>query len=288
MVVSVPSRNITMVAWVSQVPALAEWVIDVRCKAQEFRRTLKLAPDALDLYGMRHTHASILGLEVLQCGDVLCDLNYVQNDSRLQLVNPSLLLSLLQGAASPDGQLFTIRFGGYARAECTCQGAQLDPWECETGGPSAGFHSCRRSPYEGSLYAFRDGPIMMSGWPVADSDSASFPHSLYQLRLRSERAGYREKFHSEGKPWQRDDDFYIRLGTLRGCSEQQKDALVAAMRKWLSNADPVCVPIHLEDLSIVYYADTALCTALDEIPVPEAVANPRLLRDLYLRWAAER
>jgi hypothetical protein len=172
-----------------------------------------------------------------------------------------------------DDRLFTIRFGGFQEAYCDCRPLPQaqDKWVCASS--PAEFHSCDRTAYEGSFYAFSPGPAVLTGWPVGGSQQTRvFPHSLYGFRRATEEAGFLDKYHSDGKPHWQDDDFFLRLGTFAGgLSKNYLGSIEDSVRRCLARRRPITIEVRVQDVSILLYESPSLDEEHVRARVPLAV-----------------
>lgn len=201
-----------------------------------------------------------------------------------RVVDIDRFVNLLERLSHRD-PIFTIRFGGFRKANCTCVGKSAEVWSCATS--DAEFHSCDRSAYEGSFYAYAPGPVVLTGWPVRARDKLTeFPHHLYDFRLAAESAGFVDKYHSDDNPHWMDDDCYIKLGSFAE-SVHGLDDLEQKVRDYLSHRDAVTVDITAEDVSIVLYNDTSLKqeSIVRRVTLADAIADTGKVLELYGRLA---
>jgi len=218
-------------------------------------------------YNLTQMHATIIGMEVDIHNGRCFGRWFNKNWNEKRLINIDRLHTVLRQLISDRGnRLLTIRFGGFSEIHCKCiedHPEALNGWLCASGtGASEEFHSCDRTGYDGSFYT-TPGPLMITGWPVNNPDELdAFPHNLYDLRRSLEEAGFSDKYHY-GKDQQyahwKDDDCFIKIGTF--CcppSKEQRGAIDAAVRDYLSNRKPVAVDITPDDISIVLYDDPSL------------------------------
>jgi hypothetical protein len=246
---------------------------------------------SFDAYSVNQMHATLIGLEV----DVVDDRLYGRwsrlNNGELREIDIDRTHEVLEGLTRSRDPLFTIRFGGFLESYCKCKTehpSACNDWPCASAPAELNvFHSCDRSPYEGSFYAFAPGPVMITGWPVAGPGGLEcFPHSLYKFRQSLEQAGFSDKYHNQrhdNAHW-RDDDCFIRVGTFRGpIPIEQLRATQQAMRTLLSRTRPVAVDVTVSDVSIVLYTDPSLGEQYVRriIPLGEFLDNSSCLKRLY-------
>ena len=277
--VQVPQNNITLVALLADngLPELAGLV-------GELVKILGQAPDAFCGYETSQMHATVLGMEVIMVGGVLCNAHFLNNNGRLRPVDYPRLLHLLDVVVSTRNPVFRIRFGGFRKAHCDCTGLDLCDWKCPSG--NSEFHAFNRSAYEASFFSGSKGEVMLTGWPVARDSVDSFPRDLYLLRRAAEDCGYLAKAHTNEKPYWKDDDFHLRLGTFdfNKCTTGQLQSVVGRVRDYLASRPPMVVDVGLDDLFIVHYEKPTLHRCLAKLPLGEVLRNPQLLADLHQDW----
>jgi hypothetical protein len=226
-------------------------------------------------------HATLIGLEADVVGGQLFGHWFNQNRSGTRrAIDFSRLLELLRRLARRR-PIFTVRFGGFRKAYCTCLGKSAEGWACPTGGGE--FHSCDRSAYEGSFYAVAPGPAILTGWPVRRREALhDFPHSLYDFRRAAESAGFLDKYHGDEAPHWMDDDCYIKLGWFRK-SLRNLDRVEHKMREYLRGIEPVTVDMTAANVSIVSYRDPSLRRGaiVRRVTLRQAIQDVRKIRRLY-------
>jgi len=277
-------RNVTMVAFHgdkksdSSLAQLLSNVFEELENAVGFSYSKVFVPFVED-----QIHATLIGMEVDIVGGQFYGHWFHQNRiSTERSINFQRFVELLNRLAQRK-PIFTIRFGGFRKAYCTCVGKSAEGWACSSSG--AEFHSCDRSAYEGSFYAYTPGPAVLTGWQVRTSENLSeFPHSLYDFRLAAESDGFLDKYHSDKAPHWMDDDCYIKLGSFIHSVANLGD-VEERMRNYLSKRGAVTVDITAEDVSIVLYEDPSLKkeAIIDRILLSDAVADEHRIIQLYHR-----
>jgi hypothetical protein len=197
-----------------------------------------------------------------------------------QPVKIGSLINILTSFAQRD-QGFTIRYCGYTEAYCSCTGKEQQGWECYSG--NAEFHSCGRTGYEGSFYGSAPGSLVITGWPVVSArKKKTFSHSLYSFRRDCEKAGFLDKYHSDAFPLWKDDDCYIKLGTL---TENMHDftPVIGKMREYMSGLEPVIIELKPEHVDIIVYRNTSLTreNIIEKLPLLDVVKHPDSLEELF-------
>lgn len=247
---------------------------------------------SFEAYSVNQMHATVIGMEANVVDGRFYGRWSQQNQGAMREIDIDRAHEVLRGLTESSGPLFTIRFGGFPESYCKCKDEHRSAcydWPCASAPAKLGvFHSCDRSPYEGSFYAFAPGPIMITGWPIdGPGKLESFPHSLYKFRQSLEQAGLVHKYHRHEKhddaQWM-DDDCFIRVGTFHGpVPVEHLRATKQAMRTFLSGMEPVTVDVTLGDVSIVLYADPSLQDRYVRrcVPLYEFLDNPSCLKRLY-------
>lgn len=228
-------------------------------------------------YAVGQMHATLLGMEV----DVIDGhvVNRWWRKHRGEQVSPDVLkLRDLVQMSIIDDHLFHVRFGGFPESYCRCRHRcpeALERWACPTG--ASGFHGLGGSTYENSFHAAAPGGVVIGGWSVRDAEAGRpFDHRLYEFRRAAETAGFLHKRHDGTRPFLRDDNCFIRLGTL--CSPLgggRLEAVRTAVRRDLSRRRPVFVRIAVDDVQILLYDDPSM----DEAHILQKVALADFLRD---------
>jgi hypothetical protein len=224
-------------------------------------------------------HATIIGLEVDVIHRELYSHWTVSNTrENHQPVNIDTLLKLFTGFRHSP---LTVRFCGYTEARCSCTGEEYREWECATS--KGEFHSCGRTGYEGSFYGFSPGPVVITGWPVAISEGTdSFPHTLFSFRKECEKAGFLDKYHSDSRPYWRDDDCYIKIGSFTSEIEDLPE-VTDRMRGYLAAQDPVILDLPPEQVEFILYRGPSLAekSIIKKLPIEEAIKNPNSLKQMF-------
>ena len=243
-------------------------------------------------YDFAQMHGTMIGMEV-DVTDGRLDGHWLRaNKGEVREIDIDGLHSSLKSLVRPGKPLFSVRFGGFSEAYCKCKDEHPDActqWRCESVSQSADvFHSCDRTPYEGSFYAFAPGPAMITGWPTDGPDHLdTFPHSLYEFRCSLEQCGLADSYHYHQdhirRHW-KDDDCYIRIGTFVGpAPAEQFRATENAVRSFLSNRKPVVIDLTVNDVSFVLYDDPSLLSrhVKRQVRLKEFLKNPSSVKELY-------
>lgn len=285
-VLGAPERNITLVAFYGdkKPEQLLQLITQLHRHIDHVVRDHDLS-GAFNPCNSPQIHATLLGMEAVRVGGQLYNANFLNNNGHLRPIYPLRLLELLAAVAQSRVPLLRVRFGGFRRSHCTCRGFDLYDWKC--GSSDSEFHAFNRSAYEGSFYAFSPGPAMLTGWPVGAASLNYFTRELYGLRRSAEGCGFLEKYHSAEKPYWKDDDFYLRLGTFGHCPSGKLESVVEQVRTFLSSLDPIAVDISTQDVSFVYYNKPSLQAISTAVPLEDAVNKPQLLEALYEQWTRD-
>jgi hypothetical protein len=258
--------NVTMVAFrTSPKPPELLSLIDEILEALHSQFGGLFEPNAVDFM-----HATLVGTEAFRVDGVLHNVNFAANYGERRAMD-------LDGFSRYVSQVrldFRVRFGGFKEA-CTCSAKEMRSWKCVD---ESGFHSCGRSAPEGTFYAFRNGPVVLTGWPVSVTNGFDqYPRSLYEFRRGAEEFGILDKYHYCGnheRSFWKDDDCYITLGRLGDVPQDDLDRMVAAVRGTLgAPRPPAYVDLTIDDMSIVKYHDVKLEQCSRIIPVRDLTSN---------------
>jgi len=278
----IPSKNVTMVILAEHHAPLRAFLETVHEQVRELVCVLGLPKDFFVVH--KRWHKTFLGLEVVLDRGRLIGAWFLQNNQECREIRPRELIKILDIFARARGKpLLKVRFGGFRRSWCYCEGELKNGFRCATS--DGEFHAFGRTAYQGSAYGSSDGPLIITGWPVAAEEN-QFTRDLYRFRLACENASYLDKYHAKTRPFDRDDDAYIRLGTLGPYPDYVIDIFVDKLRGWLSAHEPKILEFNLEDLWIVHYERPSLETNQSEKRVVEIIAKPEMLDDLYEEWRA--
>jgi hypothetical protein len=138
--------------------------------------------------------------------------------------DPVPLAEHLQAVLSPP---LAIQFGGFA--------------------PSDRRMMSRGLPLHDRAFGLRDGRAVLMGWPVVDGEPRP---AVADVRAGCAALGVTHRYG-------RDPDVYLVVGDLATVPPDRLGALEAAVRAELAR-DAVRVPLSVDDLSLVTYADPAL------------------------------
>lgn len=272
--------NVTMVAFhgSTKPPSIEKLLQDVFKEIEKLPLSKLFQP--FDLYQI---HATIIGMEALVVGSQFYNLWFWKNNRRTKRRIDIHRLLKIVGRIAKRTPLFTIRFGGFRKAYCTCLGQSLESWHCTTS--NAEFHRYGHSPYEGSFYIDQSDAVMITGWPVQSPKApTAFPHVLYDFRFAAESAGFLDKYHFDQKPHWKDDDCYIKLGKLeKGFSQKEINVFEDRIRQYLHDRGPMTVDIKVEDVSFVLYRgpDLKRGDIIDSVSLTDALNGPIRVVELY-------
>jgi len=243
-------------------------------------------------YDFTQMHATVIGMEADVADGQLYGRWFQKNKHDSRLIDINCLHASFKNLVHPDKPLFTIRFGGFPEAYCKCKKQHphaCDDWPCASALDVLDvFHSCDRTSYQGSFYAFSPGPVMITGWPIeGPNELHTFPHSLYQFRQSVEQCGLADKYHyhhdHENGHW-KDDDCFIRIGSFLGpLPPDQFCATENAVRAFLSNRKPVVIDMTVDDVSIVLYDNPSLEEQYvrERVPLATFLSDPCTLKEVY-------
>jgi hypothetical protein len=257
----------------------------LRTLLRDVQSALGTLSRAFEASTMTQMHATLLGLEADVIDGRLYGHWFRKNRQQLREIDFARLHRVIAEFAARDEPLFTLRFGGFPECFCTCRTDRPDAcgqWACATAPQEPGvFHSCDRTPYEGSFYAVAPGPAVITGWPIP------FTHSLYEFRRSLEQAGLADKYHYDAhheKAHWKNDDCFIRVGTFPEPipMETLRD-IQQRMRAFFSNMQPVVIDIAAADVSIIAYSNPSLQErdVIARIPLPTFLEDPSSVKPLY-------
>ena len=238
-------------------------------------------------YDFSQIHSTIIGMEAKSYEEIIFGYWFKKISEEIKEIDIDVLHELVSRYFKKK-LLRTVRFCGYRKAHCSCQ-EQENPdrkgeeFECKTS--EAEFHSCDRTPYEGSFYAFSSGPVMITGWPIeSHGQKNKFPHNLFEFRYEASLAGFLHKFHGAIKLHWRDDDCYLRIGSFTSeVAKEQLAATVSAVRDYLSKRKPVTIDLTTKNVEIVQYINPAMkdehITA--RYTLQEFIKDPSRVKDFY-------
>ncbi len=277
-----PAKNMTLVAFLGKMPpALDEIIHEISNQID----ALGLPQGTFDPYQPNALHATLLGMEVIKSGGDLLNANFLNNNGCLRGIQPLQLLSLLGTVVSSRQPMFTIRFGGFQQSHCQCAGFDLYEWQCASS--NAEFHAFSRTAYEGSFYVSPNGAVMLTGWPIVPSSATTFTRELYGLRLAAGDYGFLDKYHTTEKPYWKDDDFYIRLGTFKIPANLPASFLDQVRVYLAGKSPPITVDVTISDIDFVYYQQAVPLTVIERLSLQDALADPKKLLALFARWTHE-
>jgi hypothetical protein len=99
-----------------------------------------------------------------------------------------------------------------------------------------------------------------------------------------------DKYHSDDKPYWKDDDCFIRIGTFnRSISDAQLITTQKAVRDYLSQRQPVVINVSVDDVSIVLYDNSSMEEEhiKEKIKLSDFLNNPSLVKKFYQRILKE-
>jgi hypothetical protein len=257
---TVPDSNISMVAFHGNRKPRELQLLLQELLGLINHHVTSTVPEAFMAYFQDQIHATIIGMEVdLEHGRMLGRWFRRNESGQSRSIDTKLFQQIVKRFVH-GSHMFTIRFGGFPESHCFCKSdlqARIG-WACSS--KEAEFHTFDRSPYEGTFYISGSGPAMLTGWPVEGPlQLRTYPRHLYTFRRAAEEAGFLDKYHCGDKPYWKDDDFFIRVGTFsENLSVDQLQEIEESVRRFLSIRPPTVVDVGIEDISIVLYRDSSL------------------------------
>ncbi len=222
-------------------------------------------------YRLAALHSTWIGLEGVRIDGHLYNVNAAANGKGEQVMDVDGFARFVRELSS-----LTLRYGGFG-PDCECGTEERKSHECHR---SAAFHSCGRSPYEGTFYGFANSAVVLTGWPTVKGTVDQFPRTAFAFRDAAEQFGIVDKYHyrkdesptGERHPrasWE-NDDCGITLGYLGDAPAGSIADVVIEISEMLS--DPrkrLDVTLSPEDFAFVKYRDTGLAQIEAIVPVPE-------------------
>jgi hypothetical protein len=189
-----------------------------------------------DAYHPKQVHATLLGCEGLKTTRGILSKWFWERRKEERHID---LTGFINYARS-SGQLpITVRIGGF------------DPNE------NYGFKSRDQHPYERSFQFQKENdvfiPVLM-GWPCRGQQ---FPLDIDRFRLGAQSFNLLHKFH--GRVESVDNDFYLRLGVLKGVtSEESLRRIEGELRELLRSWPPTYISIEKESIAFAGYNEVTL------------------------------
>ena len=244
-------RNVSLVAFYGDKPAQLAALIQ---KLQTYLANCESIKDRFIPYQLEQVHATVIGCEGLKTETGIISKWFYERRETKYIDIPGLT-DYLQHQIVP----ITIRFGGYDRAS-------------NYNFLSRQQHLYFRS-FQLSIAQTQTIPVLI-GWSWDNNVTLAIDN----LRRNLQQFNLLHKYHQT--PEAIDNDFYLRLGTIdRQLTSEEIEAIATDIRNLLE-AQPLFIPITIDDLAFARYQDLLLTPATTKIiPVTEISANQ--LQQLY-------
>ena len=244
-------QNVSLVAFYGDKPPQLITLIQ---KLQTYLTNCESIKDRFITYQLEQVHGTVIGCEGLKTETGIISKWFYERRKTKYIDIPGLT-DYLQHQIVP----ITIRFGGYDRAS------------------NYNFLSRDRHLY---FRSFQLQPAQTQTIPVLIGWSwdNNVTLAINNLRRNLQQFGLLHKYHQT--PEAIDNDFYLRLGTIdRQLTSEEIEAIATDIRNLLE-AQPLFIPITIDDLAFARYQDLLLTPATTKIiPVTEMSANQ--LQQLY-------
>ncbi len=226
---------------------------------QEYLQTSDLVAGGFIGYQLEQVHGTIIGCEGLKTEQGIVSKWFYEGRNETRYIDLANFIKYLDCCASLP---LKIRFGGYDR-------------DTDYGFLSRGLH-----PYERSfqLQSLPDGtvvPVLM-GWSLLDN---RITQEIDNLRCSFQQFNLLHKYHQ--KPNSIDNDFYLRLGTIKSkLSVQDKTRIETDMREILNKQFIVNLILDKDNLAFAGYQNLFLTPETTKI-LPVTEANLEKVEKLY-------
>jgi hypothetical protein len=219
-------RQLTLVAFYGEKPPELHRLLDV-CQ----KRIAEALGSRFSPLAVHQIHATIVGLERLHEPGLKNRAMARYRGAGRDMDIPGYLEELLRGSYLP----FQVRFGGF--------GAGDDP-----------FRSRGERPFQRSIF-LEDDKAVLIGWPVR---AGAYPDTLERLRRRAQVYHILHAYHRTAED--RDNDFYLRLGTVdaRSVTAAERASVERRLRDELSRAGMTVLEVGVWNLCLAAYDDETL------------------------------
>jgi hypothetical protein len=247
-------QNVSLVAFYGDKPIVLASLIQ---KLQTYLANHQLLQDKFVPYQLTQVHGTIIGCEGWKTNLGVVNQWFQEKRQETKYIDFASLINYLQHQVDLP---ITIRFAGYDR------------------NTNYNFLSRDRHLYHRSfqLQSVDNESIpVLIGWSWQDSVVTL---AIDNLRRDLQRFNLLHKYHAI--PDDIDNDFYLRLGTIKAnLTLAEIDAIALEIRNLLA-AQSISIAIQLENLAFVQYQDLSLTPATTKvIPVTEIL--PSELQQLY-------
>ena len=243
-------RNVSLVAFYGNKPPQ---LVDLIQELQTYLINCELVGDRFIPYQLEQVHGTIIGCEGSKTESGIINKWFYDRRQETKYIDILGLVDYLQHQIVP----ITIRFGGYDRTS------------------NYNFLSRDRHLYYRSFQLQQAQtqtiPVLI-GWSWDNGVALA----IDDLRRNLQRFNLLHKYHQT--PEAIDNDFYLRLGTIRRqLTSEEINAISTDLRNLLATQPPNYIPITVNDLAFARYQDLLLSPATTKaIAVTEISANQLL------------
>lgn len=245
--------NVSLVAFYGDKPLGLRSLIE---RLHIYLATHQLLQDKFIPYQIEQVHGTIIGCEGLKTQQGIISKWYKERRQETKYIDFDLVNYLRHQVDLP----INIRFGGYDR-------------NFNYNFLSRNQHLYNRS-FQLQSAVHNTIPVVI-GWSWENERVTS---AMDNLRRQFQQFNLLHKYH--GTPDAVDNDFYLRLGTIKAqLSPAEIDSIAAEIRNLLKTS-PISIPVNLNNLAVVKYQDLQLTPATTKVlPVEKITACQ--LRQLY-------
>jgi hypothetical protein len=250
-------KNVTLVAFYGEKPAL---LIDLIQQLQASLNNHELIQDKFIPYQLKQVHGTIIGCEGTKTELGVVNQWFGDRRQETRYIDFPGLVNYLQHQIDLP---LTIRFGGYDRLT------------------NYNFLSRHEHLYNRSwqLQSAENQIIpVLIGWSWSTIDCEKLSNNGVSLAIDDLRRSFQQfnllhKYHQTAKAI--DNDFYLRLGTIKGkLTPEAIQAIAIDIRNLLANQPPLYIPIKKENIAFAQYQDLSLTPAKTKvIPISEITFN---------------
>ncbi|WP_036478967.1 hypothetical protein [Myxosarcina sp. GI1] len=235
----------------------ASKLIELSIEIQKYIANLKELQGKFVPYQTEQIHGTIVGCEGLKTSLGIINKWFYFYREQIKYIDFNWIEYLQTSSIFP----IKLRFCGY------------DP-KLDYGFLSRGLHPAIRSFQLQSL-GEETVPVLI-GWAFK-SDRITW--ELDSLRRNAQKFNLLHKYFST--PQAIDNDFYLRLGTIKGKLPQESlDAIAQKIREFLTNKPPLYIALDRTDLAFASYQDISLTPATTQI-FPLLSTNISQIEQLY-------
>jgi hypothetical protein len=248
-------KNVSLVAFYGDKPVPLGNLLQ---QLQAYLTNHQLLQDKFLHYQLTQIHGTIIGCEGWKTNIGVVNQWFKEKRQETKYVDFAGLINYLNYQIKLP---ITIRLGGY---------------DCHT---DYNFLSRDQHPYYRSFQlqsaANQSIPVLI-GWSWQDQRVTL---AMDNLRRDLQQFNLLHKYH--GNPDAVDNDFYLRLGTIKGClTLSELEAIAYEIRNFLAAQPALSMPIQLENLAFVQYQDLALTPSTTRV-IPVTEIFPQELLGLF-------